>query len=677
MKTSRAIRIPFTIAVVAAAFSVVALAEDELIADFEGTDYGAWTTTGTAFGSGPAHGALPNQSAVGGFRGNGFINSYNEGDKATGTLTSPEFAISKQYLNFLVGGGEEVGATCVNILVDGQVVRSATGREDEFLNTATFDLKEYAGKRARIQIVDNAKGGWGHINADHFVLSDKGATKTYVQNPEPVDDYTESLRPQFHFTAKKGWLNDPNGLVEFGGEYHLFFQHNPKGREWGNMTWGHAVSTNLVRWTQVENALLPDRLGTMFSGSAVVDRHHTAGFQSGTEPALVAMYTAAGGTSDESKGQPFTQCIAYSTDKGRTWTKYAGNPVIGNVGEGDRDPKVFWHEPSKHWVAPLYIGEKDPNKLDKNGKPTSRNVCYFYTSPDLKHWTQAGKFAEELFECPGLVELPVDGRKDSTKWALWGASGEYWVGRFDGTNFTAETPKLKGDYGANFYAAQAYDDLPNQRVVLVGWMNGGKYPRMPFNQQMGFPVELSLQTTPDGIRMVKWPVAESSQLLTLAVHKDLPSPLPAGRQTLSATDSDLLDVELEFIPGDASTVTLELRGQKITWDAQTRTLSAMGRTMPLPPAKSATGQHSQYNKPWGPDFHPWEGSVRIRALLDRTSLEIFGNGGLATASFCFVPPNEIPKSAVVTEGGDLAKARVTVRNLKSAWQQPPLRPLTE
>ncbi|HTH48953.1 MAG TPA: glycoside hydrolase family 32 protein [Candidatus Limnocylindria bacterium] len=642
-------------------------AESQIIADFEGADYAGWVATGTAFGDGPAHGALPEQSPVGGYRGMGYVNSYHGTDKAIGTLTSPEFKLSLRYLSFLIGGGEEVGKTCVNVVVDGKVVRSATGREDEFLTTATFDLQEFAGKAAQIQIVDAATGGWGHVNADHFILTDTAPTPPYVQNPAPAAEYEEALRPQFHFTAKQGWLNDPNGLVYSEGEYHLFFQHNPEGREWGNMTWGHSVSDDLVHWRQLDHALYPDKLGTMFSGSAVVDRDNTAGFKTGTEPPLVAIYTAAGGTSEESKGQLFTQCIAYSNDKGRSWTKYAGNPVLKNIGEGDRDPKVFWHAPTKRWVMPLYVGERDASKPDKNGKPSVRNVCHFYTSPDLKNWTFASKFAEELFECPGFVELPVDGDAKNTRWALWGASGEYWLGRFDGREFTAETPRIKADFGANSYAAQAYDDLPDHRTVFITWMQGGKYPKMPFNQQMGFPLELTLQTTPDGIRIVRWPVSEIRNLFVSSLREDLPRPLTTGRHELKSAAVELLDLELEFLPGTAQSVTLELRGQKLVWNAKAGELTALGRTVPLKPAAKTAGRHSDFGKPWGPDFEPWNDSVRLRVLLDRSSLELYGNGGTTMASFCFIP-HEGPSAALIVDGGEVPKARVTVRELKSAWR---------
>jgi levanase/fructan beta-fructosidase len=317
---------------------------------------------------------------------------------------------------------------------------------------------------------------------------------------------------------------------------------------------------------------------------------------------------------------------------------------------------------------PLYVGEKEPSKPDKSGKPSIRNVCHFYTSTDLKHWTFASKFSEELFECPGLVELPLDGRSKETRWVLWGGNGDYWVGKFDGTAFTAVTPKLKGDFGANYYAAQAYDDLPDKRVVLVTWMNGGKYPGMPFNQQMGFPVELSLQTTPEGIRMVKWPVKELAKLFTSALHEDLPHPTPPGRHIISGTSGDLLDLEIEFIPGDAASIVLELKGQKIVWNAKTSELTAFGKVMPLHSAKKNIGRRSDYPKPWGPDFEPWDGSVRLRILLDRTSIELYGDGGVSAASFCFLPNPEPSAVALSVEGGALPKARIVARGLKSAWK---------
>jgi len=643
-------------------------AEDVLIADFEGPDFGEWTVSGTAFGSAPATGMLPDQAPVGGFRGKGFASSFHGRDGATGRLVSPEFTVSRRYLNFLIGGGEEVGATCVTVTVEGRPVRSATGREDEFLNQATFDLGEFLGRAARIEIVDAFAGSWGHINADHFVLSDNAATPPFVQEPPPPIPYhDEPLRPQFHFTAHSNWLNDPNGLVRYRDEYHLFFQHNPQGREWGHMTWGHAVSTDLVRWKPLDPALLPDRLGTMFSGSVVVDSENTAGFQTGKEPALVAIYTAAGGTSEESKGRGFSQCLAYSNDAGRTWTKYEGNPVLNAVGDGDRDPKVFWHAPTRRWVLPLYVGVPEPSRRDANGKPAVRHTCQFFTSSDLKQWTHTGIFQGELYECPGLVSLPVDGNPATTRWVLWGADGAYWIGDFDGRNFTAQSPRTVGDYGTHFYAAQAWDALRDRRVVLIGWMRGGQYPDMPFNQQMSFPVDLSLKKDGDEVRLVKWPVPEIQHLFASVLREDLARPFPAGTHRFGGEIGELLDLEVEFLPGSAKAVALEVRGQRFRWDAADGTMSALGRTLPCHPALRTAGLRCDFPAPWGPDPAPWDGSVRWRLLVDRTSIELFVNGGLATASFCFLPEGP-PSLALTAEGGDLARVRVTRRTLKSAWR---------
>ena len=332
------------------------------------------------------------------------------------------------------------------------------------------------------------------------------------------------MRPQFHFTAKTNWLNDPNGLVFYGGRYHLFFQHNPSGIEWGNMTWGHAVSTDLVHWRQLDEALRPDRLGTIFSGSAVVDWQNTSGFQSGPEKPLVCFFTSAGGTSAESKGQPFTQSLAFSTDGGDTWTKFAQNPVLRHVAGENRDPKVIWHAPTKKWVMALYL----------DGEHYA-----LFSSPNLKDWTRLSDIPTfGASECPDLFELPLaenrrglsrfaesaeqkgtvplsaGGSRTGSRWIFWGGNNHYLIGRFDGTTFTKESGPHRFEYGDNYYAAQTYSDIPasDGRRIQIAWMRGGKYPGMPFNQQMSFPSSLTLETTPDGPRLFRRPVKELALL---------------------------------------------------------------------------------------------------------------------------------------------------------------------
>lgn len=282
------------------------------------------------------------------------------------------------------------------------------------------------------------------------------ATQQTLKGSDAVS-YREMFRPQFHFTPEKNWMNDPNGLVYFDGEYHLFYQYNPFGDKWGHMSWGHAVSRDLVQWQHLPLAL-PEEGGVMiFSGSAVVDEKNTSGFGRDGKPPMVAVYTGyhpAGGRQD--------QRIAYSTDRGRTWTKYSGNPVIDIKSTDFRDPKVFWYEPGKRWIMAVVLAAE-------------RKVS-FYASADLKRWTHLSDFGPAgaiggAWECPDLFELPVDGKPGLKKWGLivnvnpggvaGGSGAQYFVGSFDGTRFSADEevrtiPAPMGEIVANFEGA-SYD----------------------------------------------------------------------------------------------------------------------------------------------------------------------------------------------------------------------------
>ena len=360
---------------------------------------------------------VPGQMPVSGFLGKGLVNSYFGGDGATGTLSSPVFTVSRDYITFLIGGGSHEKGTFMELLVDDKPVSTATGRDDEQLDWTTWDVRPFKGKSATIRIVDNETGGWGHINVDQIMQSDK--PQVMPEKPAPPSPlYAEIYRPQFHFTAARDWLNHPNGLVFFKGEYHLFFQRTPQSLESGDKSWGHAISTDLVHWEQLADALSPDRYGDIWSGSAVVDRDNTAGFQNGDEPALVAMYTAAGGHSAESKGEAFTQRLAYSTDRGRTWKMYEKNPVIAHIVGGNRDPRMVWYSPGKKWILALY--------LDKN-------TYALFSSPDLKSWTKLQDLnVPGCGECPDFFPMPVDGSKDNIKWVFTAANGRYLVAHSTG-----------------------------------------------------------------------------------------------------------------------------------------------------------------------------------------------------------------------------------------------------
>ncbi len=683
---------------------------DEVLACFEGSDYGGWTTTGEAFGPGPARGALPNQMPVSGYGGHGLANSYFHGDGTVGTLTSPEFRINFKYLNFLIGGGNHPGKTCLNLVVDGKVVCTATGRDSEQLQWRTFDLSALHGKAAHIQIVDDETGGWGHILVDEIRLSDHkeevgpatceiAVEKRYLNLPvktgavkrkmryliddrtvrefeieladgEPgfwvfddvsefkgkklrieVDDvapdfkglaaveqgdaikggddlYKEKHRPQFHFTSRRGWLNDPNGLVYSDGEYHLFYQHNPYGWDWGNMHWGHAVSADLVHWKELPTALYPRRFGDWcFSGSAVVDKDNTSGFRDdrkggATPPLLVAAYTSTG------RGE----CIASSNDRGRTWTDHAENPVVKHRG---RDPRLLWHEPTKRWVMAVYD--------EKDGK----RWIAFYASPDLKKWEYQSRI-EGFFECPDLFELPVEGGDGAKKWVLYSGDAKYVVGDFDGKTFTPDAKEKQQLWYGNFYAAQTYSDAPDGRRIQVGWGNGIAFPDMPFNQQMAFPCRLTLHQTADGLRMFAEPVQEIESLHAKR-HTVADGVLKPGDNPLAGVAGDLFDLSADFEPGDAEAFGFTVRGVPVVYDVKRQEISCRNVKAPLKPE---------------------DGKVRLRLLADRGSIEIYGNGGRVALSVGVIPSDDDHALEAFSRGGAARLRSLEAFEMKSAWEAP-------
>ncbi len=438
--------------------------------------------------------------------------------------------------------------------------------------------------------------------------------------------YQEVYRPQFHFTAKKNWLNDPNGLVYYQGEYHLFFQHNPSGIDWANtMVWGHAVSSDMVNWKQLANAIEPDELGMIFSGSGVVDWDNTTDFQSTKQATMVNIYTSA--------GKPFTQSIAYSNDRGRTWRKYKKNPVLGHIIGTNRDPKVIWHASSKRWVMALYLD------ADNYG---------LFSSLNLKQWERLCDI--QLLgssECPDIFELPVDGDKENTKWVFWGGNGNYIIGTFDGLNFRRESEVLQSDWGANFYAAQTWSDIPasDGRRLQIAWMRDGKYPGMPFNQQMSFPCELTLSTTPEGICLYRQPIKEIE-----TIHQKEYSwnnqIVEEDENLLSDIQGELFHIQTEIEVSNAAEFGFILRGESIRYTPANNELFCLGKSASL---------------------KPLQGKIKLEILLDRTSLEIFANDGRICMSYCFLPDPRDRNLNIYSSAGKIRIVSLKVYELGSIW----------
>lgn len=679
--------------------------------DFDGAAYGeGWTVEGTAFGSGPARGTLPGQMEVTGFLGDGLVNSYVGGDGSTGVLTSPPVVVERRFIQFLIGGGKYPEEACIHLLVDGAVVRTATGPNDqpggsERLEWAQWEVAEFAGKTAVVQIVDRASGAWGHINVDHITQTDRGlpvlvdqqreivAGKRYLNLPvrdgapkrrfrivvegkvvrdavvpladatpdywmfldlEPfrgktlslqverlpedsgalaameqsdeikgaADLYREALRPQVHFTTRRGWNNDPNGLVYHAGEWHLFYQHNPYSTRWDNMHWGHAVSPDLVHWQELPVALYPDALGPCFSGSAVVDTENTAGFQTGTEPALVCIYTAA--------GNPTVQCLAYSLDRGRTWAPYAGNPVLPQIIGGNRDPKVIWYAPGRCWIMALFLDQNDYG---------------LFSSPDLKRWERLSTVTiPGSSECPEFFEVPVMGKPGESRWVFYGGNGLYLLGRFDGKTFTVESGPQALHHGSCFYASQTYNSAPDGRRVLIGW-GTVSMPGMPFSQMMTFPVDLSLRATDAGLRLHVVPAPEISRLHERSVELGAQS-VPVGETPVAGLEGEAFHIRAEFATGEATAFGLSVRGVAITYDAQAQRLDCGGRSAALP----AEG-----------------GQVQLEIIADRTSLEVFANGGRVYLPVGVILPEAKRGIELFSRGAPTRVSRLQAWSLKSIW----------
>ncbi len=473
----------------------------------------------------------------------------------------------------------------IHLIIDGKIVRefkvSLAIDEPDFW--VFLDVSEFKGKKVTLEIKKE----------------NEAFEKIYQDDSYPGEEnlYREHLRPQFHFSTRRGWNNDANGLVYYDGEYHLFYQHNPFGWKYGsdaNKAWGHAVSKDLIHWKELRDAINPDNLGGIYSGSAVVDKLNTTGFQNGLEKPIVCIYTSAGGMTPWSKKKPFTQSIAYSNNRGRTFTKYNGNPVQEEIEPMNRDPKVIWHELTNQWVIVLYL---------------ENNVMGFFTSKDLKSWKLQSRYEREfLHECPELFQMAIDDNEQNKKWILYGGNGSYDIGQFDGKKFVPETKGIKFNYGNCFYASQTFNNIPDEdgRCIQIAW-GLNPLPGMPFNQQMLFPVELTLRTTEDGLRIFTQPLNEIKKIYgkNWTIHEKT---VEEGQQSIldGYNFEGLYDISVQFEIGSAKRFGLIINDIQITYEINEQYLNCQERYASLQPVG---------------------GTIKFRILVDRTTLEIFANDG--------------------------------------------------
>jgi fructan beta-fructosidase len=495
--------------------------------------------------------------------------------------------------------------------------------------------------------------------------------------------YHERYRPQIHFSPPAKWMNDPNGMVYHEGEYHLFYQYYPDSTVWGPMHWGHAVSPDMVTWEHLPIALYPDSLGYIFSGSAVIDHDNTSGLGKDGIAPMVAIYSyhdmdmeiaakEAGLYDVGSKHQ--TQGIAYSLDNGRTFTKYAGNPVMPNTKNifDWRDPKVSWHEPSQQWVMVL----------------AARDIIKFYASPNLIDWTHLSDFGKGLgahrgvWECPDLFELPLQD-SDESRWVLLvsnnpggvngGSATQYFVGDFDGTTFAVdpefrqEVDKGKGiwlDYGRDNYAGVTWANVPEKdgRRLFLGWMGNWLYaqvvPTAPWRSAMTLPRELSLRNTPAGVRVFSTVVPEVEKLRGKSFNQ-LTIPPAKG-----ATEAFL---RFKLAPDSQARFGVEMANEagetyRIGYDAGTKNYFS-DRTNGVYPFSE------DFGKAFGvaPRFLEKE-VVTMHFFFDAASVELFADGGATVLTECLFPAEDYTTIATFIEGDGVTLTGVTGYELEGIWE---------
>lgn len=480
-----------------------------------------------------------------------------------------ELLCSKKYLVFPVREGAPDRRVCFS--VEEQMVYDVVSPIDFVHHEHEFFLN-----------IERFRGKCVQLECDDLPLHEMRQTDKFEA------DYDGTLRPAAHFTARRGWINDPNGLTYYNGRYLMFYQHNPVGCRWGNMHWGLAVSDDLVHWQERDIALFADEHGTMFSGSAVVDYKNVTGLKQDENDVILLFYTCAGNTSEVSRGKPFTQNLAYSTDGGESFIKYAGNPLIPQLAFENRDPKVFYHAQTDRYIMALFLEGHEFALLG---------------SENLLEWAELSRLSlPEDWECPDLYPLPVDGDEYNEHWIFSAAGDRYFIGSFDGTRFIPETPLMKLNYGNCSYAAQTWSGLADRRVRTA--FAKITPPDMPFGCCMNIPQEMSLRTVNGSLRLCAQPVRETELLHCGVLHDGrYTAPFDCGRSDLCETEASL-DITAKFAADSA--FRMSVYGLVVEYDTVSSVLCCGGCTAPV---------------------RGIDGSVQLRLIIDKIYAELFAEGG--------------------------------------------------
>ena len=548
----------------------------------------------------------------------------------------------------------------INVIVDGKIedtiyVRLARTKTDY---TVPYDISKYKGKNIVLDIVtsqgrNSVRDAQDDVCWDVITLADTFDTT----------DREHKYRPAYHHTPLYGWMNDPNGMFYKDGVWHLYYQKNPYGSKWQNMTWGHSTSTDLITWEAQPDAIKPDGLGAIFSGSSVVDHNNTAGYG---EDAIIALFTSAG-TSQ-------MQSFAHSNDDGQTFEVYPGNPII-TLNTEARDPNMFWNEETGEWNLIL------AHALEKE--------MLIFTSPDLKTWTLQSAFGkglgaqEGVWECPDLFELVIPGT-DKTKWVLicninpggpfGGSAVQYFIGDFDGKTFVSDTnpdgtvPTKWLDYGKDNYALVSWSNAPDNRRTAIGWMSNWQYavdvPTMQFRSANTLPREMELFTSPDGELLVaSVPSPELLKLRDKVVDKASNKNIGSEDLRYKLPEAGICEIDLTFMATDADVVSFTLSnsvGEKVVmrYDAKNRTMSFDRK-------QSGITDFSQKFPAVtvSPTFEK-DGKINLRIFIDRSSIELFGNNGQFVMTNLVFPTEPYSTLNIQSKNGNAKLEDLKVYSIK-------------
>ncbi|MFS0868705.1 PfkB family carbohydrate kinase [Paenibacillus xylanilyticus] len=553
-----------------------------------------------------------------------------------------------------------------------------TGAGDAFLGCFLTKLLEIGNslnlltKQQIIYMLTFANAGGALVTTRKGALQSMPTTDEINKMIDSSKEFKmDSFRPGFHFSPPSHWLNDPNGLVYYEGEYHLFYQNHPFSNQWGPMHWGHAVSENLIHWQHAPIALFPDEHGAIFSGCCVVDWNDSSGLFEGHH-GLIAIFTHAD-TYPETDQPRQRQSLAYSRDKGKTWHKYAGNPVLAEPDLVDfRDPKVFWHAESKRWIMVIVAGDH----------------VRFYRSENLIDWALASVFGHEegshdgVWECPDLFELPI-GDTGRTKWVLIisigdnpscpeGSRTQYFIGEFDGVTFINDNSAdhiMWLDYGRDNYAGVTWSDIPEKdgRRVIIGWMSNWKYanetPTGTWRGSMTLPRTLALSSQDEGVVLTQMPVREIEQL-----RKD-PMSWSDVRVTAETPFShkisdDLLEIEVDIDMGSSDEVQIIM---KSTGESETVIgYDSMREWLFIDRTKSGlTDFHSSFPCNHGASMSQEKGKIKLHIWLDRNAVEVYGNDGLVVLTDQIFPDAPMDSISIISKSGQAKLNLLHIHALQS------------